>query len=176
MFNQNLYTVAATIIPVFFIALMFPGGVLTPYWLWSERWKNKHLGEASVGRPLFFLFVGTPMNFLISLPVNLILGIGAAGEVCAVIAIDHRHATYIQHLWVFSSMVMLPIVATLSVMFSFVGALATESNAAIGISNRPSPQKPSSVSDRRRSRVRRTSSRRSLSQAPPRARPRKHLG
>ncbi|MGH2902052.1 MAG: hypothetical protein ACRDK7_00435 [Solirubrobacteraceae bacterium] len=40
-FNANLYVVAATVIPVYFVALMLPGGILPRYLNWAKDERAK---------------------------------------------------------------------------------------------------------------------------------------
>jgi hypothetical protein len=134
-FNADFYLAAATLIPVFFIALMFPGGVLARYSVWTKKWRSKHgvkalQAESYSGSRLWLVLRG---HQLLSIPVDLTLVLGSVGEVCAVIALDHRYATGAQHGWVFASAVILPFIAAASAMMSVSRAWAADL---------PSPEPP----------------------------------
>jgi hypothetical protein len=54
------------------------------------------------------------MHDLILLPVTLFLVFFVAGEISAVLALDHRHATQSEHWRVMASLIVMPIIAALT--------------------------------------------------------------
>jgi hypothetical protein len=102
-FKYNLYVVAATVIPVLFIALMLPPGVLARYALWAKEQRNAQLqqviqadkgtGKVS-GRKLWAVF---RRYDLVVLPATIAFVFFLGGEISAALAIDHRHATSTDH-------------------------------------------------------------------------------
>ena len=106
-FNADLYVVAATVIPVYFVALMFPGGILAQYTLWARTERSRHIADLRrwrVGRLVYLLMV----------PVWLVLALGAYGEIQAVLALDHGRASTTEHDWVIAASIALPIIAAVS--------------------------------------------------------------
>jgi hypothetical protein len=133
-FNVNLYVVAATVIPVLFIALMLPPGVLARYALWAKERRNAQLRQVvqaekatgkATGRKLWAVF---RRYDLVVLPATLAFVFFLGGQISAALAIDHRHATSTEHAWVMWSLIGLPILTVLSV----IGALAFDRKAILG--------------------------------------------
>lgn len=89
-FNADFYATAATVIPVLFLALMFPGAPVNRVLVATRRWRTK--GEAkAMGRRAnvgFFLVGAAEQAVLILLVV-----FGSFGELCAIVALYNRHAT-----------------------------------------------------------------------------------
>jgi hypothetical protein len=142
-FNYNLYVVGATVIPVLFIALMLPPGLLARYALLVKEHRNAQLrqliqgdkatGKVS-GRSLWAVF---RRYDIVVLPAALAFVFFVWGEISAVYALDHRHATATEHTGVMWSLIGLPILTVLSV----VGALAFDRKAILG-SDEGSPMAP----------------------------------
>jgi hypothetical protein len=114
-FNSDLYVVGATVIPVLFIALMLQGGVLGRYALWTKNLRSLMLGRiglraakkavrlAEAGNmaaaenakepPTLALWGALRVYDLLIFPATLVFVALGGGEISAVLAIDHRHAT-----------------------------------------------------------------------------------
>jgi hypothetical protein len=117
-FNSNLYVVAATVIPVFFIAFMLPGGILARYGSWAKKLRSSQLAQARKDRD------GSPtatrttaiysFHWFVSIPPMLFMVFTLLGEISAVRALDHRRASGGEHTWVIDALVGLPIIAVVS--------------------------------------------------------------
>jgi hypothetical protein len=124
IFNADLYTVAATVIPVLFVAMMLPSGILARYSLWTKQLRSRQLqrvrksiaarGEDPDKVPAPRLTALFRSHDLVRLPVTLFFVLFLGGEISAVLAIDHRHATAVEHWWVMASLVVLPILSLVS--------------------------------------------------------------
>lgn len=123
-FNSDLYTVAATVIPVLFVAMMLPPGILARYSLWSKQLRSRQLqrirksiaagGEDPDRIPPSRLTALFRSHDLVRLPVTLFFVFFLGGEISAVLAIDHRHATAAEHSWVMAALIVLPILTVVS--------------------------------------------------------------
>jgi hypothetical protein len=127
-FNADFYFMAATIIPIFFLALMLPGGVLFRYSIWVRRWHTRHLSDAlnNKDRRYWRTLLANRGHDLFSLPIQLMLLAASIGEVSAVIALDQRHATPREHWWVLVSVIGLPVVTVMSALFAASYAWAAD--------------------------------------------------
>ena len=117
-FNADLYVTAATIIPVLFIALLFPGGILNRYALWAKRWRSR--GAVSAFRAGDTRRMQRFLNgyTVLILPVDLAIVFAVWGEISAFIALNDRKASPLAHTWVLSSVVILVVVSALSALVS----------------------------------------------------------
>lgn len=148
-FNGDLYATAATVIPVLFIALMFPNGLLARYALWCKQWRSKRgVPAVEEGRAQKIRSVNNRYLLLI-FPVDLVLLAGSWGEVCAFIALIRRHATQVERLVVIASVVVLPVIAALSAMTAISQSWAagltkrtSETPARADAAHPPAPQGP----------------------------------
>jgi hypothetical protein len=123
-FNADFYVAAATVIPVLFIPLLFPGGILHTYGVWAKKWRTRgavkayRAGDAK-GQKRYLQGYK-----LLMLPIDAVLILGTFGEVCAFLALYHRHATHTEQIWVRNAVIVLPIaianfvVASISVTYS----------------------------------------------------------
>ncbi len=145
-FNADLYTVAATVIPVLFVALMLQGGILSHYSVWTKLVRSLQLAriglraerkalefpkkateekrkgkaqksEKSSGTkdlsgepPALALWGVRRINYVLQVPVMLVLTLFSAGEISAALALDHRHATQVEHGFVMAALIVLPLV------------------------------------------------------------------
>lgn len=114
-FNSEFYTVAATMIPLFFIALLLPNGFLFEYW---RRVESRHSNRSNSrgGRELWnrvrrqFLYVVTV------LPAMIVVVAGSVAEICAILALNGRHADPFEHAVMLVYFFLLPAVTTVGVM------------------------------------------------------------
>lgn len=169
-FNSNLYVVGAPVIPVLFIALLIPDGILARYAVWVKRLRSLPLArirlrlarqalraaapagmtEPVAPRPSAFAVWGVLRFYdLLVFPVTAALALFVMGEISAVHALNHRHASGPEHWWVEAALVGLPLLAVSSVIAS------NSSRWASGISQRadssaacPFQTTPSSPADR----------------------------
>jgi hypothetical protein len=115
-FNADFYVVAATVIPVLFLALMLPGGILARFARWEREWRRAQIREHGADfvskAPVHVRAVYELMGW----PVALALAFGLVGEIPAILALDHRHATATEHAWTLVSVIGLAALAALSVI------------------------------------------------------------
>lgn len=109
-FNSDLYVTAATVIPVWFIAVLLPGGVLARYGVWAQAWMMPRMTDADGWKLLGLSCVYA----LLYSPVFFVLIFGFGGELYAVLALAHRHATARDHQFVMTALIGLTAVATAS--------------------------------------------------------------
>lgn len=131
-FNADFYSVAATIVPVIFVALLFPGGMLAHYALWAKRWRSKRsLAALRSGKRLSLrLWIIFRAYDLLMLPVTLAFVLGTMGELASFIALDHRSATHLEHSLVFAAVLTLPVLAAMSATLSI--SLKWSSGVGVG--------------------------------------------
>jgi hypothetical protein len=115
-FNSDLYMVAATVIPVLFVALVLPNGVLARYAVWAKKQRSNQLRRVTQGGalPARRLWGVYRIYDFLTLPVTLFRLFFVMGEISAVLALDHRHATRTEHRLVMASLIVMPIIAVLS--------------------------------------------------------------
>lgn len=116
-FNANFYVVGATVIPVLFIALLIPDGALGRYAVWVKRLRSTQLRRirgGSAGRHWGVFRV----HDLLLLPVTVTFIVFVLGEIDAVHALSHQHASGSQHVWVETALVWMTIMAVLSTVTS----------------------------------------------------------
>jgi hypothetical protein len=168
-FNANLYVVAATVLPVWFVALMFPGAVLARYAVWTtgerradaqdalsytRRKKRRESVRAALG-PAEAAVAELPddarfdeirasmvaLNEAVAVPVRprrpgayalgladnirrvpvaLCIVLVVYGEIQAVLAIEHQHASSNEHYWVIRALLWLPVLAATAVIAAIV--------------------------------------------------------
>jgi hypothetical protein len=119
-FNADFYTVAAAVIPVYFLILLFPGGILARYAIWTKKLRSRYAVPIVEGEKPATLRLTSILHAydVLYLPVTAAMVFGVWGEVSAVRALDHEHATSGQHWWVLTSMVGFPIFAGVSAAFA----------------------------------------------------------
>ena len=114
-FNSDFYTAAALVIPIFFLGLMFPDGILFKYWHSVEKWHNKK-DTSSEGRNSFKR-IGRQFVYAISIiPPLFMLAAGGISETIALLALNDRNATAIEHAIVLIFFIPMPAAAVLCVM------------------------------------------------------------
>ena len=114
-FNSEFYSVAATVIPIFFIALLMPNGFLFDYW---RRVESRHSlrvdtsgGRAPWGRlRRHFLYLVTVI------PPMIVVVAGSAAEICSILALNGRNANSFEHATVLVYFSLLPAVTAVGVM------------------------------------------------------------
>lgn len=131
-FNTNFYVVGATVIPVLFIALLIPDGALARYSLWAKRLRSTQLRRirgGSVSRHWGVLRI----HDLLVLPVTITFLVFITGEIDAVHALSHQHASGTEHTWVETALVWLTIMAvvstTASISFHWAAGIPYEADA-----------------------------------------------
>lgn len=137
-FNANFYTVATAVIPVYFLILVFPGGILARYAIWTKQLRSRYavpiVESEKPSTPR--LMVVQHAYEVLYLPVMAAMVFGVWGEVSAVRALDHEHATSGQHWWVLTSMVGFPVFAGVSalaaVSFAWAATLSKEGTTKEG--------------------------------------------
>jgi hypothetical protein len=134
-FNSDLYLVAATVLPVLFIALMLESSGLARAAIWAARREAREyrrlrarisevVEEAEVGgRRHVIVGGGLELGGLLALPAVACLLLFGAGEVCAVLALNAQHASDVEHDLVMAALVALP-VALVAVAASAIVASA----------------------------------------------------
>jgi Asp-tRNA(Asn)/Glu-tRNA(Gln) amidotransferase A subunit family amidase len=119
---------------VVFIALMLAPGVLARYALWAKEERNAQLRKVMQAERTTGKVSGTKLwavlrrYDLVVLPATLAFVFFLWGEIGAVSALDHRHATAAEHTGVTWSLIGLPVLTVLSV----IGALAFDRKAILG--------------------------------------------
>jgi hypothetical protein len=122
------------VIPVLFIALMLPPGLLARYVLWAKELRNAQLRQViQANKATGTLSGGKLWSVLrrydvVVLPATLAFVFLLAGEISAAFAIAHRQATSTEHGRVMWSLIGLPILTVVSV----IGALAFDRTAILG--------------------------------------------
>lgn len=117
-FNTDFYVMAATVIPVLFIPLIFPGGILYRYGLWTKKWRRQGAVKAYQDGDARGVARYNQGYKLLFLPVDLVLLLGGFGELCAVFALYRRHATHIEQMWTLYALVGLVGASVLMVGFA----------------------------------------------------------
>ena len=125
-FNADFYVVAATIIPVWFVAVMLPGGILARYAVWARQLRarqSKRIGPAMNAGKLSGTRLWLILRFrdVLTLPDKATLTFAGVGEVCAVLSLDRGHATGFEHWWVLVSVVGLPVVTVIGAQVAILG-------------------------------------------------------
>jgi hypothetical protein len=113
-FNSNFYIVAASVIPVYFLALILPGGILYRYWRASELLHNRlaaPTGKSIVKQILIALFY-----MLTLIPPICILASEAFGETGALISLYRQNVFSIAGIPEIFWLAGLPGIAALGVM------------------------------------------------------------
>jgi lysylphosphatidylglycerol synthetase-like protein (DUF2156 family) len=125
MFNANFYVVGATVIPVLFIALLIPDGALARYSLWAKQLRSTGLRRIRGGSASRHWGVLRVYN-LLALPVTITFLLFAIGEIDAVHALSHEHASGTEHTMVETALVWLTIMAVVSTIASISFRWAAE--------------------------------------------------
>jgi hypothetical protein len=114
-FNSDFYDVAATVIPIFFVALLLPNSFLYEYWRRVEIWHNRNVSHVS-GRATAQQF---PMHLVYVvgvLPPMVVVVAGGVAETCAILALNNHHASFFEHAVVLIYFLLLPLVSAGGVM------------------------------------------------------------
>ena len=115
-FNADFYATAATVIPVLFLALMFPGAPLHRVLVALDRWVGKRAGQGNAppnqwGLAFFATFAQRAVL------IGLVM-LGSFGELSALIALYNRHATSTESAWTLFATEVLVVAVGLSVVGS----------------------------------------------------------
>ncbi len=114
-FNSEFYAVAATVIPLFFIALLLPDAFLFEYWRQVESHHN-NLGNTR-GRRKWRSHLKRHSLYLVSvLPPMIVVVAGSVAEICAILALNGRNASPFEHAVVLVYFYLLPAVTAVGVM------------------------------------------------------------
>jgi len=116
-FNANFYVVGATAIPVLFIAVLIPDGALARYSVWAKQLRSTQLRRVRGGSATRHWGVFRIYDLLI-LPVTITFVVFLLGEIDAVHALSHEHASGTEHRWVETALVWLTVIAVLSTVAS----------------------------------------------------------
>lgn len=116
-FNANFYVVGATVIPVLFIALLIPNGALARYSLWAKQLRSTQLRRVR-GGSASRRWGALRIYDLLVFPVTITFVVFVIGEVDAVHALSHEHASGAEHTWVETALVWLTVMAVLSTIAS----------------------------------------------------------
>jgi hypothetical protein len=135
-FNSDFYVAAATVIPILFIALLLPGGVMHRYAIWAKKWYIRRFPAEFLERSNPFRWSSLKVTFKASgmtyglqyllLPVVVTLIFGSFSEACAMLALANQHATHTEHQWVLWAVVSLPFIAAASSILALVWAPLAE--------------------------------------------------
>ena len=114
-FNSEFYSVAATVIPIFFIALLMPNGFLFDYW---RRVESRHRLRVDIGGGLVrwgrlrrhFVYLVTVI------PPMIVVVAGSVAEICSILALNGRNASSFEHATVLVYFSLLPAVTAGGVM------------------------------------------------------------
>lgn len=117
-FNSNFYVAAALVIPIYFLALMFPEGILFKYWEGIERWHDRK--DDSNAKPAFSIRrLGKHVAYLFSLlPPLYLIASGGIAETIALIALNNRNASVFQHAMVLAFFIPVPAATALCIMIT----------------------------------------------------------
>ena len=107
-FNSDLYVVSATVIPVFFVALMMPGGTVRQS---VVRIRNRHREARNDAWVRFKAGLGYLVFVVGSIFLYLLF---VVGEVEALTALDNERATDLQHLVVLVAVELMTLVTAVS--------------------------------------------------------------
>ena len=114
-FNGNFYSVAATVIPLFFIALLLPSGFLFKYWRQVEARHNER-AVGGGGRAAWGNLKRHSLYLLTVIPPMIVVVAGSVAEMCSILALDRRHASFFEHAVVLVYFLLLPAVTAAGVM------------------------------------------------------------
>jgi hypothetical protein len=141
-FNSELYVVAATVLPVLFIALMLESSGLARAAIWAARREAREyrrlrervaeaVEQAEHGERRHVVGVGSfELGGLLALPALLCLLLFGAGEVSSVLALDARHASSFEHVVVLAALVALPVALVAVAAGSLLAAAVRDLRAA----------------------------------------------
>jgi hypothetical protein len=114
-FNSEFYTVAATVIPLFFIALLLPNGFLFEYWRQVES-RHNNRGSSHGGRKLWSQIRRHSLYLVTVLPPMIVVVAGSVAEICSILALNCRHANAFEHAVVLVYFFLLPAVTAVGIM------------------------------------------------------------
>lgn len=119
-FNSNFYIVAATVIPVYFIALLLPGGggALYRYWRWVETWRNRKVALAAKAKSADGR--SPHLYYALLLPPIIVLACGMIGEINALVSLDRQSAFLCDGVPELIWLVPLPVIAGVGVMIAVI--------------------------------------------------------
>lgn len=108
---------AATVIPVLFLALTLsdPGWVKLRSWAFVWE-KVQPIRPDSFSRAWWWLQIRKQGTFLLSAVLTIVELLGVGGELAAVVALDHQHATKFEHQIATEAVVVLVVVVALSIL------------------------------------------------------------
>jgi hypothetical protein len=140
-FNVNFYVVGATVLPIYLVALMLPGGVIFKYitlgHALNDRRKARRpevieklaagglskedtelfASDLSIG--VFRILFGVQIAFGLLVPAAF-----GFGEICSVVALDTQSASGFEHTTVLITLIALPILAcSIACAISLVGPI-----------------------------------------------------
>jgi len=142
-FNANFYVVGATAIPVLFIALLIPDGALARYGVWAKRLRSTQLRRVRGGSATRHWGVFRIYDLLI-LPVTITFVVFLLGEIDAVHALSHEHASGTAHTLVETALVWLSIMAVVStiasISFGWAAGIPHEADAEPQDDEEPQPK------------------------------------
>ncbi len=134
-FNADLYVAAVTVIPVYFIALLMPGGLLRRYARWAKLEERQDYRSAHGRAPVRRVGRHAPgaVSLLRMLPATLSILLSGVGAVEAALALEHRHASAAERMWTTDALLVLPIlaVATAFVSLIYEARLSTDPNSPL---------------------------------------------
>jgi hypothetical protein len=114
-FNSEFYAVAATVIPLFFIALLLPDGFLFEYWRQVES-RHNNRGNLRGGRKWWSRLRRHSLYLVTVLPPMIVVVAGSVAEICAILALNGRQANPFEHAVVLVYFYLLPAVTAAGVM------------------------------------------------------------
>jgi hypothetical protein len=110
-----LYSVAATVIPVFFVAVLLPGGLLFRFTAWLALGVAPRPEPPSSRVEKIFAPVRLAALCLVGVVVIAALTYAVAAEIDAVLVLSHEHASQSQHDAVLRAVVAFPILVGVGV-------------------------------------------------------------
>jgi len=114
-FNSEFYSVAATVIPIFFIALLLPNGFLFDYWRRVES-RHGHPIDNRGGRVVWGHLRRHILYLVTVIPPMIVVVAGSVAEICAILALNGRHGDSFEHAVVLVYFFLLPVVTAVGVM------------------------------------------------------------
>lgn len=137
-FNGNLYLATATVIPILFVALMLPGGVLARYSVWTKNVRSLMLGRIYKRDkpPNLAVWAAWRVHDLLRLPVMAFLVLFLFGEYGAMSALANRHPTAFDQWMADNAVIIMALIA----FASSIAASAFEWSSKIGA--RKGPERP----------------------------------
>ena len=114
LFNVNFYVVAATVIPIFFLAISLPNGFMFEYW---RRVEAHYLRQGQDTSLRGSRGVAKHSSYMLRvLPPLVVVATGGIAETCAILALYSGHASFFERFTVLVFFTALPGVTALSVM------------------------------------------------------------